>query len=98
MLTWRGASEAQTLELLQNVFENVLRSDREERSAIMLGALGLQMLQSLAGKLDGVLPRLMQLMVGKARCCEMHALRGQLLVVITRCALLQLCWHALHRL
>ena len=88
MLTWGGSSEDATLQMLLQVFESVLKPGAEDSAAMMVAGLALQARLALDGTAQGraLAPQLLQLLVSKTLACSMQALRGQLLVVITRCA------------
>jgi hypothetical protein len=86
MFTWHGATEQQTIVMLHTVFEAVLRPDADDRAAAMAAGLALQTLLALQGRREALAPRLLQLLIAKMLTCQTHALRGQLLVVITRYA------------
>ena len=88
MLTWGGSSEDATMQMLLQVFESVLKPGAEDSAAMMVAGLALQARLALDGTAQGraLAPQLLQLLVSKTLACSMQALRGQLLVVITRCA------------
>lgn len=94
LLTWGGSTEQQTLDILYRVFHFVLQPDNDDSAAMLCAGLALQTLLSLKRCSDAIAPKLLQLLVVKTLACEMQALRGQLLVVITRCAPVRLCFAA----
>jgi hypothetical protein len=85
LLTWGGSTEQQTLDILYCVFDFVLKPDNDDSAAMLCAGLALQTLLSLKRCSDAIAPKLLQLLIVKTMACEMQALRGQLLVVITRC-------------
>lgn len=84
LLTWGGATAEQTLDLLSRIFDRVLHPAVEDSAAMLCGGLALQTLLSLPSANAALAPRLLQLLVVKTLACETQALRGQLLVVVTR--------------
>ena len=64
----------------------VLNPKNVDAAAIFAPGLALQSLFSLPSAARELAPKLLQLLVIKATCCEMEELRGALLPVIARCA------------
>jgi hypothetical protein len=69
------------------VFTFVLNPKTMDHAAMFAPGLALQSLLSLPAEARELAPKLLQLLVVKAVCCEMEALRGALLPVIARCVL-----------
>ena len=93
MLGWGTGGKQATLETLTQIFRHLLAPDTDEAAAQAVAGLALQALLSLAQDAQAMAPQLLQLLVVKFLVCEHQSLRGQLLVVITRCEvyLLQYC-------
>jgi hypothetical protein len=64
----------------------VLNPKNSDHAAMSAPGLALQSLLSLPAAARDLAPKLLQLLVVKAVCCEMEALRGSLLPVIARSA------------
>lgn len=64
----------------------MLNPKNTDAAAMFAPGLALQSLLSLPTAARELAPKLLQLLVVKAVCCDMEALRGALLPVIARCA------------
>ena len=63
----------------------VLNPKNSDAAAMFAPGLALQSLLSLPTAARELAPKLLQMLVVKAVCCDMEALRGALLLVIARC-------------
>lgn len=97
VLSWGGTDPGAAAEMLLRCFEHVLRPGADESAAATVEGFAVRAVRALRESRPEVPARLLQLCAARALSCQTQVLRGQLLVVVTRCAapLSQQTWRGL---